>query len=153
MYAKIKIRSFCWNSPITVRLIFWFFVGLSLKSTLHLYTPPSVDSKGSISSSAGFTSVFITALSPNTYGSDQSFAWAIFRPRTSMRYIGSLSFSSLYQNTMMTVSSLISGSMSQGIWALKPATALTSDIVTEKYRETTKLSLRKGFDFPFYTFV
>lgn len=138
---------------MTVRLIFWFFVGLFLKSTLHLYTPPSVNSKGSISSSAGFTSVFITALSPNTYGSDQSLAWAIFLPRTSMRYIGSLSFSSLYQNTMMTISSLIGGSMSQGIWALKPATAFTSDISTEKYGEATELSLWRRYKGSSYYYI
>lgn len=130
---------------MTVRLIFWFFVGLFLKSTLHLYTPPSVDSNGFICSLAGFTSVFISALSPNTYGSDQSFGWAICFPRASILYIGPPSLSSLYQNTMMTVSSLVGGSISQGIWTLWPATALMSNIGTEKYRKATELSLQKIF--------
>lgn len=74
----------------------------------------------------------MVALLPNTYGSDQSFAWAIDLPRASRLYIGSPPLSSLYQKTMLTTSLLLTGSMSQGIWVLKPATADTSSIGTEK---------------------
>lgn len=85
----------------------------------------------------------MVALLPNTYGSDQSFAWAIDLPRASRLYIGSPPLSSLYQKTMLTTSLLLTGSMSQGIWALKPATADTSSIGTEKLPEILFVQTRR----------